>query len=217
MIKTKYAAPAVVILAAIALNGRAQQATQAGVSGLLPDGKVAVINTAAFPEKIGELKQKYDQVSAQYKDRFQKLQALDGQVKQLGNDIETKQTVLDAATLNKMKEDYDRMKKQGTRELEDLQAESNKALDAQTRPVRDKLSQFISNYAGQRGITMIVDLPGAYNSGILAYWSPGVDITDDFIAEYNKANPVPTGATQPAATQPSPTQPKTTPVRPKQP
>src|SRR5262249_11653402 len=148
-----------------------------------------------------------------------KLQALDGEVKRLGNEIETKAPALDAARLDQMKQDYDRLKKQGTRELEDLQAESNKALETQTRSVRDKLSQFISNYAGQRRITMIVDLPGAYNSGILAYWSPGVDITEDFIAEYNKANPVPTGAApgSPAATQPA-TQPKTTPPpRPKQP
>src|SRR5215831_11901921 len=110
MIKTKFAAFVVVILAAIALDGRAQQATQAGVSGLLPDGKVAVINTAAFPEKIGELKQKYEQVNAQYKDRYQKLQTLDQQVKQLGNDIDTKAPALDAARLNQMKEQYDTLK-----------------------------------------------------------------------------------------------------------
>jgi len=106
-----------------------------------------------------------------------------------------------------MREEYDQLKKQGTRELEDLQAESNKALESQTKSVRDKLSQFISNYAGQRGITLIVDLPGAYQSGILAFWSPNVDITEDFIAEYNKANPVPTGAAPAPSTQPA-TQPK---------
>src|SRR5262249_24986142 len=124
MIKTKFAAFGVVILAAIALDGRAQQATQAGLSCLLPDGKVVVINTAAFPAKIGELKQKYEQVNNQFKDRYQKLQTLDQQVKQLGNDIDSKQGNLEAAKLQLMREQYDQLKKQGTRELEDLQAES---------------------------------------------------------------------------------------------
>jgi Skp family chaperone for outer membrane proteins len=202
MIKTKFAACVVLILAAIALDTRAQQATQAGVSSLLPDGKVVVINTAAFPEKIGELKQKYDQVNNQFKDRFQKLQSMDQQAKQLASDIETKRPNLDAAKLQDMQLQLDDIKKRGTRELEDLQSESNKALETQTKSVRDKLSQFISNYASQRGITLIVDLPGAYQSGILAFWSPSVDITEDFITEYNKANPVPAGAA-PAPAQPS--------------
>jgi Skp family chaperone for outer membrane proteins len=202
MIKTKFAAFVVAILAAIALDAQAQQATQAGVSSLLPDGKVVVINTAAFPEKIGELKQKYDQVNNQFKDRYQKLQQMDQQAKQLATELETKGPNLEPTKRAEYTQKLDELKKQGTRELEDLQTDSNKALEIQTKSVRDKLSQFISNYASQRGITLIVDLPGAYQSGILAFWSPSVDITEDFITEYNKANPVPAGAA-PAPAQPS--------------
>jgi hypothetical protein len=47
----------------------------------------------------------------------------------------------------------------------------------------------------------VINLAGAAQTGTLAYWNPGTDITDDFISEYNKANPVAGGAAP--ATQPA--------------
>jgi len=210
MIKTKLAVLATLALAAIAVSVSAQQATQAGVSGLLQEGKVAVMNTAVFPEKIGELRQKYEQVQAQFKDRTQKLQALDQEVKQLTQDLDQKRATLTAEKVLEMEQSLNDKKKRGQRELEDLQADYNKALETTTKPVRDKLSQFINKYATQRGIVMIMDLPVSYQNGFIAYWDPAkTDVTDDFIAEYNKANPAPGGA---PASQPAPK----TPAKPQQ-
>src|SRR5262249_1997500 len=155
-------------LAAIAVSVSAQQATQAGVSGLLQEGKVAVMNTAVFPEKIGELRQKYEQVQAQFKDRTQKLQALDQEVKQLTQDLAQKRATLTAEKVLEMEQSLNDKKKRGQRELEDLQADYNKALETTTKPVRDKLSQFINKYATQRGIVMIMDLPVSYQNGFIA-------------------------------------------------
>ena len=76
MVKIQVAALAAAILAAVTVSASAQQATQAGVGAALPDGKIAVINTQVFPGAIRELKQKYEQVDNQFKDRFQKLQAV---------------------------------------------------------------------------------------------------------------------------------------------
>src|SRR5215813_1481320 len=121
MIKTKLAVLATLALAAIAVSVSAQQATQAGVSGLLQEGKVAVMNTAVFPEKIGELRQKYEQVQAQFKDRTQKLQALDTEVKNLTQDLQTKSPTLSQEKIQEMQVNIDEKKKRGTRELEDLQ------------------------------------------------------------------------------------------------
>jgi Skp family chaperone for outer membrane proteins len=205
MIKTKLAGLAAVPLAALTISASAQQATQAGVSGLLQDTKVAVMNTAVFPEKIGELRQKYEQVQAQFKDRTQKLQALDQEVKQLTTDIQTKGPTLSAEKLQEMQQTLDDKKRKGQRELEDLQADYAKALDQARKPVMDKLMQFVNNYATQHGFVMIIDLAVSYQNGVLAWWSPTTDVTDDFIAQYNKANPVPGGAPAgqtPAASKP---------------
>jgi outer membrane protein len=201
MPKIKLAALAAALLAGITAGASGQQATQAGIGAALPDGKVAVINTQAFPGSIFELKQKYEQVNGQFKDRFQKLQAMAEQLKGMENDLRTKVNVLTPDKYQELQSNYAELKKRGEREQEDLNADADKALDAATKPIRDKLTQFLNTYATQRNIVLVINLAGAAQTGSLAYWNPGADITEDFIAEYNKANPVP-GAAQPPANPP---------------
>jgi Skp family chaperone for outer membrane proteins len=193
MSKIKFAALAAIILAA-AVSASAQQPAPAGSAGPVPDGKVAVINTTIFPSQVGELKQKYDQVDNQFKDRSQRIQTQQTQLTQLENDLRTKTNALTADKVQQMQEEYETNKKRLQRDLEDARAEYDKAIDTATRPVRDKLVQFLQKYAQQRGIIMVLNLAGAAQTGSLAYWNPGMDITQDFVNEYNKANPVPTAA-----------------------
>ena len=200
MFKIKLAILAAVVLASAGVAAKAQQATQAGVGAALPDGKVAVVNTQAFPGGIGELKQKYESVDKQFQPRYQQLQTLENQLKQQETDIKVKCPQLTPDKCQEMQNSYEDMKRKGQRDYEDLKAEYDRLIDTATKPVRDKLYQFLNNYASQRGIVLVINLAGAAQSGSLAYWNPGTDITEDFIGEYNKANPVPGGA--PAATPP---------------
>jgi len=202
MMKMKFAAYAFAIMAAVTVSASAQQATQAGTAGPIPDGKVAVINTAVFPTEIAELKQKYEQVDNQYKQRFEALQTLDQQLKALEAEIRQQGPTLNQDALRQKQDQYDTMKKRGTRDYEDLKAEVDKTVESATKPVRDKLYQFLQSYAQQRGIVMVINLPGAAQTGSLAFWHPGTDITADFVKEYNKANPVAGAA--PSASVPKP-------------
>ena len=202
MVKIKFAALAAVILAVMAASASAQQATQAGVGAAVPDGKIAVINTQVFPGAISELKVKYEQIDTQFKDRYQKLQTVETQLKTMENDLRTKQNVLAADKYQELQISYDDLKKRGQRDYEDLKAEYDRTIDTATKPIRDKLFQFLQSYSAQRGITVMINLAGAAQSGVLAYWNPGTDVTEDFVAEYNKANPVagaPATRPQPAA------------------
>jgi len=200
MFKIRFAAFAALVLAAVASVASAQQATQAGLGAAVPDGKIAVINTQLFPDSIAELKQKYDQVGTQFKDRSQRLQEAQTRLQTMENDLRTKQGVLKPDDYAKLQQDYEDLKKRTQREYEDAKADFDRQVETATKPVRDKLYQFLQTYATQRGIVMIINLAGAAQTGTLAYWNPGADVTDDFIAEYNKANPV---AGAPAA-QPRP-------------
>jgi len=206
MFKIKFAAFAAVVLAAVTQGASAQQATQAGVGAALPDGKIAVVNTQAFSGAIGELKQKYEQVERQFQARSQQLQTIEDQLKQMENDLRTKGSSLAPDKLQEMQDNYQRLKTKGTRDYEDLKGEYDRTLDSATKPVRDKIVQFLNNYAAQRGIILVINLAGAAQSGVLAFWNPATDITDDFVAEYNKANPVPGAApaTPPAKPQAKP-------------
>lgn len=201
MVKTKFAVIVAIVLTALCESAQAQQPA----GGALPDGKVVVINTTVFPSQIGELKQKYDQIDLQFKDRYQKLQNSVDQMARLENEIKTKQTVVTPDKLREMQDQYETLKRQATRENEDLKADAEKALEAATKPVRDKLYQALNNYSTKNGIVMVLNLAGAAQSGVLAFWDQKSDITEDFIKEYNKSNPVPGAAptTPAAATKPA--------------
>jgi Skp family chaperone for outer membrane proteins len=209
MFKTKLAALAAMILGVAAVSASAQQATQAGLGAALPDGKIAVVNTQAFPGAIQELKQKYDTVEKQFQPRYQQLQTMETQLKQMESDIQVKCPQLTPDKCQELQRTYEDLKKKATRDYEDAKADYDRTIDGTTKPVRDKLFQFLNNYAQQRGIVLVINLAGAAQTGSLAYWNPGTDITDDFVAEYNKANPVP-GAAAPGGSplQPAPPQKK---------
>src|SRR2546425_670740 len=161
MFKIKLAAFAAMTLALAAVGASAQQATQAGLGAALPDGKIAVVNTQAFPQGIGELKQKYDAVEKQFQPRYQQLQAMETQLKQMESDIQVKCPQLTADKCQELQRNYEDLKKKATRDYEDAKADYDRTIDAQTKPVRDKLFQFLNTYAAQRGIVLVINLAGA--------------------------------------------------------
>jgi Skp family chaperone for outer membrane proteins len=203
MVKLKMAVFAVLALAVISVSASAQ--------ATVPDGKIVVINTTEFPSKIGELRQKYEQVDNQFKGDYTKLEGLAKQIQTLENEINTQKQVLTQDKLREKGDQYEDLKRRFNRDKEDLQAAVDKAIETATKPVRDKLYQSLNNYATKNGIVMIINLAGAAQTGTLAFWDPKSDITADFMTEYNKANPVPTSAapaTNPPAAQPPATKPK---------
>lgn len=169
----------------------------AGATGAPADGKIAVINTSVFGEKILELKAKADVVNKKYEQQFRDLESMKKQISDLETNIKTQGPTLTPDALQKLQEQYTTLATTFKRRGEDVQAAYNKEADAAVQPVRQKLEDFVRDYAGKRNIILILDLPGSYNAGIIGYFNQAIDITDDFIAEYNRANPVP-GAAAPA-------------------
>lgn len=176
--------------------------TGAAAAGPLADGKVAVINTSIFAEKILELRAKADTVNKKYESQFKELEATKNQITTLENSIKTQGPTLTADALQKLQDQYTQLSTAYKRRGEDLQAAYNKEADAAIAPVRQKLEDFVKDYASKRGIVLILDLPGSYQAGIIGYFNQAIDITDDFVAEYNRSNPVPGAAAAPAAARP---------------
>jgi outer membrane protein len=71
-----------------------------------------------------------------------------------------------------------------------------------TQPVYDKVGKFLEGYCQQRGIVMVLEGGAAQQAGILIFAAQNSDITDDFIKEYNKANPAGGGAAAAAPKKP---------------
>ena len=169
-----------------------------GATTALADGKVAVIDTSQFAEKILELRSKADTVNKKYEARFKELEGMKQQMDTLQADIQRQQSVAAPDKLRTMQEQYQTIATNFKRRGEDLQNEYNREAETAIRPVRDKLRDFVRDYATKRNIVLILDLPGSSQAGTIAYLNPAIDVTDDFIGEYNRANPVPGATAAPA-------------------
>ena len=187
-------------LAALALVGlstvaAAQQPAGGQAPPSLPKGKIAVINTAAFQEQVLEFKAKMADLNRQFEGRAREVQGLNDQINALENTIKSQSQggALSAARVAEMTEKLEGMKKDYTRKTEDLNADATKAKDHAFEPLSAKLVKFAQDYTAKRGIVHLIDLANALQSGVLLWYDPRTDVTQDFIAEYNKANPVPPG------------------------
>ena len=81
---------------------------------------------------------------------------------------------------------------------EDPALDDQRAFRDAVAPVRERIGAFLETYAKSRGITIVLEVANLVQAGGLVYVDPAADITRDFIAEYNKANPV-TTSSAPAA------------------
>lgn len=174
-------------------------AKPAAAAPLLPKGKVAVINTAAFQDKVEEFKAKVDSLNRQFEPRVKEVQALSDKINALETTLKSQSGVLTPAKVAEMTENLDSMKRDYKRKGEDLQADAGRARDKAFEPITGKLGKFAEAYTAQRGIVMLVDISNAMQSGVVLWFDPRSDVTQDFITEYNKANPVATAAAKPAA------------------
>jgi outer membrane protein len=196
---------AIVALVGLAVTGSAQQVSapaQGGVPAFLPKGKIAVINTNAFQEKIGEYRAKIEALNRQFEPRLKEIQGLADRITALENTIKTQSQTLTPARVAEMTEQVDAMKRDYQRKAEDLQADGNRARNQSFDPINQKLAKFAEDYTAKKGIVLMFDLASAPQANTVIWFDPRSDVTEDFINEYNKANPAPAAA-QPATPKPA--------------
>lgn len=191
------------VVSALAQQPGAVAAKPAGPA-LLPKGKVAVVNTAAFQEQVQEFKQKIESLNRQFEPRVKEVQSLADKINALETTLKSQTGVLTPAKVAEMTENLGVMKRDYQRKAEDLQADAGRARDKAFEPITGKLSKFAEDYTAKRGVVMLIDLANGVQSGTVLWYDPRSDVTQDFINEYNKANPVTTSAPapKPAATKP---------------
>jgi Skp family chaperone for outer membrane proteins len=196
----------VLALQLLCVSSLAQQPVAGAVQkpsapALLPKGKIAVVNTSAFQEQVQEFKQKIESLNRQFESRVKEVQGLADKINALETTIKSQSGVLTPARVAEMTENLDAMKRDYQRKSEDLQADAGRARDKAFEPITGKLSKFAEDYTAKRGVVMLVDLSNGVQSGTLLWYDPRSDVTQDFINEYNKANPVTTAAPKPAPKQ----------------
>lgn len=177
-------------------NAAGAAATQSGGTGA--EGKIAIINSSAFNSEIGELKSKIEALGAEIDPKRKEIEALSKQMDDIKGKLQSQGQTVNDTMRNQWIEQGQELEKVIKRKSEDYEALVQKRGQELTQPVYAKIQDALNKYASSKGIAMVIDGVSAQNNGLLLYAVKTTDITDDFIKEYNKANPAPAGTTAPA-------------------
>ncbi len=174
----------------------AAPAAAAPGGGTGAEGKVAYLNTAAFRQGLNELKVRLDALNTEFEPKKKEIQSMEEELNNLKNKINTQGATVSVQVRNQWAEEYQEKEKSFKRKAEDADAMGQRRLAEISTPVYDKVGKFLEQFCQSRGIVMVMEGGAAQQAGILLFASPATDITDEFMKEYNKANP---GGAAPAA------------------
>lgn len=171
----------------------------APTGGTGAEGKVAILFFAAFREGIGEMKAKLDTLNSEFEPKNKEIQALRDRIQNLNNQIQTQGGTVQPAVRNQWAEEAAEKEKQLKRLGEDTEALAKKRFEEVGNPIQEKILRFLETYSQQRGIIMVFEGGALQQTAIVLFAGQTTNITEDFMKEYNKANPV--AAPAPATTK----------------
>ncbi|MFN0124424.1 MAG: OmpH family outer membrane protein [Blastocatellia bacterium] len=172
----------------------------ASVATQVPKMRVGIIAIAAFRENVGDMRVKYEKLQAEFAPISNKLASIQVSIEEKEKTLQTNFGKMTPAQQQRLAEEIEGLKKTLQRETEDAQAQAQRREAEETAPVFEKINRFMAEYAQKRGLTVVLEAGGM--GPAIVYASAAANITEDFIREYNKANPTPTVAAAPA-TQPA--------------
>ncbi|MDQ3668533.1 MAG: OmpH family outer membrane protein [Acidobacteriota bacterium] len=162
-------------------------------TGVIADGKVAIIDTEAFADpKTGiiRLVSVLEALNREFKPRSDELQKSRAQYEQLGKDIEATRSLEDQRARSAKIEQAEALKKDIERKTQDAQSAYQKRLREVTEPIYKDISPALQAFARQRGVNVIFDVSKL--GEVMFIINDSVDLTRPFITEYNQRNPVTT-------------------------
>lgn len=151
----------------------------------LSDGKVAFVDTRTFNAEIGEIKKQYEKVQLEFQKQIDELKALDQQVKKLEDELNSN-SLSEKAQKEKATQ-YQSSKKELETKYDYYDKALQNKLEMYLSPIKEKIFKALELYAQEHNIIAVFSLSEA-NS--LIFYENTNNITEDFIKEYNKQNPV---------------------------
>jgi len=158
-------------------------------------GKIAIINTAAFRVGIGEFKTTLEALNKEFETQNNELEGLQKQLLELKNKVEKDGPNVQPSVRNGWIEQGTQLEKTLKRKTEDYQSLFQRRGQEVVGPIMDRINKFFDQYCQQRNIIMVLERQVAESSNLLVWNTPLAEITDDFMSEYNKAHPSSTSAT----------------------
>jgi Skp family chaperone for outer membrane proteins len=200
-------AAACLIAASLVISAGAQTAarpqpaapTQGGAA-TASTGRIAIIDSSAFSDEkagIARVVNAMKTVDAQFQPVRTEVQGMQTRYQALVDDINKTSAVADPKTIATKTDQADTLKRDMERRMQDAQISIKKRMDEVLGPLQEDVFNSLQAFAQQRGISIIIDASRVP----LIYAADSVDITKDFITEYNRTKPATAstgGAARPA-------------------
>ncbi len=164
---------------------------------------VAIIDSSAFSDEkagIGKVMLAMQQIETKFQPLRVEIRGMLDRLATMRSDIQKKRQVQDPKLTAQQTEEADRLELTIKRKQEDAQASYQKESLAALDPLQKDIGTALTAYAQSKGITLLIDA----NRVPIVYAAANLDITKDFIADYNRTHPA--GAA-PAAAPARPTRP----------
>ena len=149
---------------------------------------IAIIDSSAFSDEkngIARVMAAMQQMEAKFTPLRTEIRGMRERLSTMRADLQKKRAIQDAATTAKQAEEADRLEVQIKRKAEDAQTSYQKESLAVLDPLQKDIGNSLTAYAQQKGITLLIDV----NRVPVVYAASQIDITKDFIADYNRTHP----------------------------
>lgn len=176
---------------------------------------IAIIDSSAFSDEkngIARVMAAMQQIETKFTPLRNELRGMRERLQTMRADLQKKRAIQDSATTAKQAEEADRLEIEIKRKAEDAQTSYQRESLAVIDPLQKDIGTALTAYAQSKGITLLIDA----NRVPIVYAANSLDITKDFIADYNRTHPA-TVAPAPARATPAPARPTTSPARPTRP
>lgn len=169
---------------------------------------VAIIDSSAFSDDkagIARVMAAMQQIEAKFQPLRTEIRGMRDRLSTMRADIQKKRQVQDPKLTAQQTDEADRLDVQIKRKAEDAQASYQRESLAVLEPLQKDIGTALAAYAQSRGVTLLLDV----NRVPVVYAAASMDITKDFIADYNRTHPAGAApaaapATRPAATPAKP-------------
>ena len=178
---------------------------------------IAIIDSSAFSDEkngIARVMAAMQQIETKFTPLRTELRGMRERLNTMRSDLQKKRAIQDARMTAQQTEEAERLEVEIKRKAEDAQTSYQKESLAVLDPLQKDIGNALTAYAQSRGITLLIDV----NRVPIVYAANSLDITKEFIADYNRTHPA-TVAPAPAPARPttSPARPTASPARPTRP
>ena len=165
-----------------------QQTPPAAPTGPVPETKIAYLNTEQFGDEKAGITRYVTAVKAlerEFDPRTKELQGMQARIKTIADEITklSSSSVVDPKSIQLKQEEGERLQRDLKYKKEQADADFAKRYEEAIGPISRDIGNALTQFATQRGITMILDISKLAPAVLTA--NPAMDVTQAFITEYN--------------------------------